>query len=930
MRKPISLLIALTAIVSSLFTSEVTTRTEAEARRIVYAPLVFFSESVEDDLGNEADIWHSRSTTGEHDVALLRHTFELSQSLETTQLRIFADTRYELWLDGMFIGRGPARFSRARREFDVYDVGALVPGRHVVAALVQWAPNLRRSESQRPEMRMHIEGHGPDGRKRLVARSSTAWRALASNAWAYGSRQIHLGRLIGPSEIVDLRRLPANWQAPDFDDSGWPTAIVLPRLATETRYSHRSIPFLSHTLLRPTLFSGGRVSPHATLLQPNADAITDAVTFDIANTQPIVIDAFGSDYGAAPPTATLNGAPLAWNADPQRPGVYTSSLVLTAGLHRIDGLIDRAALVHAPFHDVVAAAPAAAASPAPGVRVALAQPDADVSLIDASSPHTYRLPGVASYVLFDLGQVRHGRLIFDAAGPAGALLDVGWDERLQRGADWILPHPGPFHPEWSQVDSWTLDDTTRSVRTIDARTGRYVVVVAWGGPVTLADVRFEEERYPTTQIGSFTADPQLDEIWQTGVNTARINMLDSYADPWRERAQWWGDAFIVDRVNEVAFGDATLLRRGLQSFADGIVDGKPPAFAPNNDGTLLLDYGMLWIQSMDSYLTRTADESTVQHMYPKMQDLLRFLTRYRAAGSPLLDVPDAPWSESALVDFAAYYADVGAGGSGLAGSSTPVNAMYLGSLRAAARIAAQLGRTDDAARWDADAVRVRDAIHETLYDAATGCYSSTMYEGVRGRPTVHAQGWALAYDVPPIELRSVVADCLLAHVQEDPREPGFGPYGAYWILEGLANADRTADGIALIRRIYGAMLDRGATTWWEAFTADDSYAHSLSHGWGSAPTWFLSTHVLGVRQIGDALHVQPRITDLPAAAGDVPIMSSVVHVEWQRTSCRHTMLTIRAPATSRIKLPTEVVIMARSASSEGFAVITASWTHPCL
>jgi alpha-L-rhamnosidase len=652
--------------------------------------------------------------------------------------------------------------------------------------------------------------------------------------------------------------------------------------------------------MRPALHDAGRISPYATLLQSKEDS----AAFSVSNAQTIVIDAFGSDLGAAPPTATLNAAPLAWNADPARPGVYSATAFVDPGQHRIDGLVDRAALLHAPFDDAAVAPPAASVIPAPGIRAALAQPDADIFQIDTSSPHTYRLPSAASYVLFDLGQVRHGRLIFDVSGPSGTIVDVGWDERLQPGADWILPHPGPLHSEWSQVDSWTLDGTQRSVHTIDARTGRYVVVIAWGGPVMLADVRFEDERYPAVQTGSFSADAQLDAIWQTGVNTARINMVDAYADPWRERAQWWGDAFVVDRVNEVAFADTALLRRGLQAFADGVVDGRPPAFAPNNDGTLLLDYGMLWVQSLDSYLVRSAEEGFVQRIYPKMQDFLRFLAGYRAAGSTLIDVPNLHWSESALIDFPAFYADVGTGGRGTAGLSTPVNAMYYGTLRAAARIAARLGKSADAEQWNLEASQLRTTIHAQLYDAGSGCYASTIYAGIRGIPTVHAQGWALAYDVPPAESRTAVADCLLARVGPDPRAPGFGPYGTYWILEGLANADRTADGLSLVRRLYGAMLDRGATTWWETFDADDRYSSALSHGWGSAPTWFLSTRVLGIaRDRTGNLSITPALDVLNYANGSVPIDGGSIDVSWKRLSCEATELTVRLDAPAQLRMP---------------------------
>ena len=39
------------------------------------------------------------------------------------------------------------------------------------------------------------------------------------------------------------------------------------------------------------------------------------------------------------------------------------------------------------------------------------------------------------------------------------------------------------------------------------------------------------------------------------------NMVDGYTDtPWRERGQWWGDAYVQDYINRAAFGDMALKR----------------------------------------------------------------------------------------------------------------------------------------------------------------------------------------------------------------------------------------------------------------------------------------------------------------------------------------------------------------------------------
>ena len=79
-------------------------------------------------------------------VALFRRAFVVETPTGDVELGVLADTRYELWLDGDWIGRGPARFSIQRQEYDHYALGRLSPGTHHLAVLVHYAPNVRRSQ----------------------------------------------------------------------------------------------------------------------------------------------------------------------------------------------------------------------------------------------------------------------------------------------------------------------------------------------------------------------------------------------------------------------------------------------------------------------------------------------------------------------------------------------------------------------------------------------------------------------------------------------------------------------------------------------------------------------------------------------------------------------------------------------------------------
>ncbi len=132
-------------------------------------------------------------------------------------------------------------------------------------------------------------------------------------------------------------------------------------------------------------------------------------------------------------------------------------------------------------------------------------------------------------------------------------------------------------------------------------------------------------------------------------------------------------------------------------------------------------------------------------------------------------------------------------------------------------------------------------------------------------------------------------------------------YG-YYILEAMAKAKDYDGALTVIRDYWGAMLDLGATTFWEDFdildTANTSridemippnktdihgdfgeycyvgFRHSLCHGWASGPTAWLSQYVLGINisNAGNSVKIAPNLGDLQWAKGSFPTKYGVLKV----------------------------------------------------
>lgn len=159
----------------------------------------------------------------------------------------------------------------------------------------------------------------------------------------------------------------------------------------------------------------------------------------------------------------------------------------------------------------------------------------------------------------------------------------------------------------------------------------------------------------------------------------------------------------------------------------------------------------------------------------------------------------------------------------------------------------------------------------------------------------------------------------------------FSTFYGYYMLQALAMAGEYSLAMNIIKQYWGAMLDLGATTFWEDFNLDWtkdaaridefategkrdihrdygdycylSYRHSLCHGWASGPTAWLTQHVLGVNVAEPGcrtLRITPHLGDLQWAEGTFPTPKGVVSIRHERMENGKVVSKIKAPKGIRI------------------------------
>lgn len=137
----------------------------------------------------------------------------------------------------------------------------------------------------------------------------------------------------------------------------------------------------------------------------------------------------------------------------------------------------------------------------------------------------------------------------------------------------------------------------------------------------------------------------------------------------------------------------------------------------------------------------------------------------------------------------------------------------------------------------------------------------------------------------------------------------FSTFYGYYMLEAKAKARDYQGALDNIREYWGAMIDLGATTFWEDFNIEwmenagriddfvpdgkvdvhasyggysyEKLRHNLSHGWASGPTAWLSRHILGVKVVSPgsrSIIVSPNLGDLQWVEGAYPTPLGVIHI----------------------------------------------------
>lgn len=154
---------------------------------------------------------------------------------------------------------------------------------------------------------------------------------------------------------------------------------------------------------------------------------------------------------------------------------------------------------------------------------------------------------------------------------------------------------------------------------------------------------------------------------------------------------------------------------------------------------------------------------------------------------------------------------------------------------------------------------------------------------------------------------------------------GFSTFMSYFIFRAIAESESVEKAVELMKVYYGAMLERGATSFWEDFDMDwlensgrideftpegkldlhgdfgkfcyKGFRHSLCHGWSCGPVPFLMEKVLGIEVVKagcEAIKIKPDLGHLKWCKGTFPTPYGLVEISCKNDGDRYE-LNVKAP-----------------------------------
>ncbi len=477
------------------------------------------------------------------------------------------------------------------------------------------------------------------------------------------------------------------------------------------------------------------------------------------------------------------------------------------------------------------------------------------------------------------------------AGGKGAVIKLTYTEAPYIWGQKRGVRDDPFGDIKGVTDTFIADGQARTFAPLYWRTWRFVQIdVATGDqPLSLQGFDTYETGYPFQKVGQFMSDDaQLNQIWQIGWRTARIDAHETYMDSaYWEQLQYVGDTRLQMLISYAVSGDDRLAVNAIDAYGwsnteGGLTEGAYPSRGHNPIAT----FSLLWIGQMHDYWMHEPDTEVIARNLPRARQVLAWFRAYLHDDGLLGKTPTwsfVDWVGKDRDAFPSFDAN---------NESCLTSLTYLGALQQAADLETAAGDPAQGADDAATAAKIKAGVQALCWDSQRGLYADDPSKTVFSQ---HANALAVLEDVAaPADAPGILKRITTGHGIDAP--DGIIPvsyYFSWYLVRAFEQTGMGDDYIGLLQT-WRDLLPLHFSTWPEARLE----ARSDTHAWSGHPTADLLAIVAGVEPATTgyaSLRIEPHLGNLKKLHAVAQTPSGPVTVDYA-VSGGHLKATVRKPA----------------------------------
>ncbi|HEY3328858.1 MAG TPA: alpha-L-rhamnosidase C-terminal domain-containing protein [Capsulimonadaceae bacterium] len=621
----------------------------------------------------------------------------------TVRLHVSADERYELYLDGVAVGRGPERGDVNNWFFETYDI-PLAVGEHTVVAHTWWIGKMAAyaQMSHRPGFIVAAEGEAES----TFNTGHAPWETVELGGYTF----THAGQAWGTGANLNMRGDGMKWGFESGDCDGWIAPVdiqqgrnrkndneaapgwrlkpaVLPPMLEKRVHvgTVRHIDFLDASAIKPA----GDDKPNAMMPPAErlaaAQQVKESDIIDRIDTADIVVD----------PALNLSGETSAWN----RLLAGTGSVTIPA---------------HTTLRAIV-----------------------DLGNYYAAYPEITLSGGAGGAVRVEWAE----SLYIVGKHEKGNRNDVDGKRFFCGGVGDTFKHDG---------------QDSRRYSTLWWQAGRYVqvIVVTGAEALTIDGFTLRETHYPYDVSSRFEAsDSRIDAVTPIAIRAMEMCSHETYMDcPYYEQLMYVGDTRLEVLTTYAMTGDDRLPRKALSLFdwsrdTTGLTTSRYPCHTRQT----IPPFSLWWIAMVHDYAFWRNDLDFVRTLMPGVRTVVDAYVGFLNSDG-LVQGPKG-WN---FMDWVPSWGG-GTPPDGQDGVSGVLNWHFVLALDLAAELERMMGEPELADRCDRYANSVAAKSMEVFFDVERGLLADDV---AHTRWSEHSQCLALLSHRLPRDKRAVIADGL--------------------------------------------------------------------------------------------------------------------------------------------------------------------------